>query len=85
MIKHTKEKKREEIIEIKSTQKQRKKIDQYLKTKVRNEMSRWAVDQNNKLYWLQVRPITTLSNVHPNELDSKLAKGEVLTRAKLEK
>ena len=44
----------------------------------------WAIDQNNKLYWLQVRPITTLSEVHPNELDSKLAhKDEVLTRANI--
>jgi pyruvate,water dikinase len=44
----------------------------------------WAVDKNNKLYWLQVRPITTLSNVHPNELDSKLAhENEILTRANI--
>ncbi|GGG56650.1 PEP/pyruvate-binding domain-containing protein [Bizionia arctica] len=44
----------------------------------------WAVDQNDKLYWLQVRPITTLSNVHPNELDSKLANDdEILTRANI--
>ena len=44
----------------------------------------WAVDQNDKLYWLQVRPITTLSNVHPNELDSKLSKeDEILTRANI--
>lgn len=44
----------------------------------------WAADQNDKLYWLQVRPITTLSDVHPNELDSKLAhKEEILTRANI--
>lgn len=44
----------------------------------------WAVDKNDQLYWLQVRPITTLSQVHPNELDSKLAKeDEVLTRANI--
>jgi pyruvate,water dikinase len=44
----------------------------------------WAVDQNDQLYWLQVRPITTLSNIHPNELDSKLAhENEVLTRANI--
>jgi pyruvate,water dikinase len=44
----------------------------------------WAVDQNDNLYWLQVRPITTLSSVHINELDSKLAKeDEVLTRANI--
>jgi rifampicin phosphotransferase len=44
----------------------------------------WAVDQYDTLYWLQVRPITTLSTVHPNELDSKLAsEDEVLTRANI--
>jgi phosphohistidine swiveling domain-containing protein len=30
----------------------------------------WAVDGNNTLHWLQVRPITTLSEVHYNELDT---------------
>lgn len=29
----------------------------------------WAVDGNGTLYWLQLRPITTLSPVHFNELD----------------
>ncbi len=44
----------------------------------------WAVDQNDQLFWLQVRPITTLSDIHPNELDSKLtAKKEILTRANI--
>ena len=44
----------------------------------------WAVDQNDILFWLQVRPITTLTSVHPNELDSKLStEGEVLTRANI--
>ncbi|MFK7783471.1 MAG: PEP/pyruvate-binding domain-containing protein [Crocinitomicaceae bacterium] len=44
----------------------------------------WAVDQNDQLYWLQVRPITTLPSVHPNELDSKLSRqDEVLTRANI--
>jgi pyruvate,water dikinase len=44
----------------------------------------WAVDQNDQLFWLQVRPITTLTNVHPNELDSNLAnENEVLTRANI--
>ena len=44
----------------------------------------WAVDKNDILYWLQVRPITTLSDVHPNELDSKLAHDEeILTRANI--
>ena len=56
-----------------------------LKSELGHEVDvEWAVDQNNKLYWLQVRPITTLSNVHPNELDSKLAhKDEILTRANI--
>lgn len=30
----------------------------------------WAVDQNDKLQWLQVRPVTTLDSVHYNELDT---------------
>ncbi|MCH2024000.1 MAG: PEP-utilizing enzyme [Saprospiraceae bacterium] len=42
----------------------------------------WALDENNKLYWLQMRPITTISKFHPNELDSSISfKGETLTRA----
>jgi phosphohistidine swiveling domain-containing protein/DNA-binding FrmR family transcriptional regulator len=44
----------------------------------------WAVNQNDELCWLQVRPITALPDVHPNELDSKLAKeDEILTRANI--
>jgi len=34
----------------------------------------WAIDQKGTLLWLQVRPITTLQDVHYNELDS--VKGE---------
>jgi pyruvate,water dikinase len=30
----------------------------------------WAIDENGKLQWLQVRPITTLPEVHFNELDT---------------
>jgi phosphohistidine swiveling domain-containing protein len=30
----------------------------------------WAVDDEGKLYWLQVRPVTTLPEVHFNELDT---------------
>ncbi len=30
----------------------------------------WAIDQQGTLHWLQVRPITTLQEVHYNELDS---------------
>ncbi len=29
----------------------------------------WAIDEHGDLYWLQLRPITTLSPVHVNELD----------------
>lgn len=29
----------------------------------------WAIDQNGKLWWLQLRPITGLHQVHLNELD----------------
>jgi len=34
----------------------------------------WAIDHDGILHWLQVRPITTLSDVHYNELDT--VKGE---------
>jgi pyruvate,water dikinase len=34
----------------------------------------WAIDEIGMLHWLQVRPITTLSEVHYNELDT--VKGE---------
>ena len=30
----------------------------------------WAIDQQGILHWLQVRPITTINEVHYNELDS---------------
>ena len=30
----------------------------------------WAIDNRDQLNWLQVRPITTLNNVHYNELDT---------------
>lgn len=34
----------------------------------------WAIDKNDTLHWLQVRPITTLQQEHYNELDT--VKGE---------
>jgi pyruvate,water dikinase len=30
----------------------------------------WAIDQDDVLHWLQVRPVTTLDDVHYNELDT---------------
>ena len=30
----------------------------------------WAIDENGTLFWLQLRPITGLSSVHLNELDT---------------
>ncbi len=30
----------------------------------------WAIDHNGVLHWLQVRPVTTLDEVHYNELDT---------------
>jgi phosphohistidine swiveling domain-containing protein len=30
----------------------------------------WAINKEGKLFWLQARPITTLSDVHINELDA---------------
>ena len=34
----------------------------------------WAIDENGQVQWLQVRPVTTLSEIHYNELDT--VKGE---------
>ena len=34
----------------------------------------WAIDQDDKLHWLQLRPVTTLNEVHYNEMDT--VKGE---------
>ena len=31
----------------------------------------WAMDANNKIWWLQLRPITVLEDVHLNELDDE--------------
>lgn len=33
----------------------------------------WAIDSNGVLYWLQMRPITTVQGLNPNELDSYLS------------
>ncbi|MCK5807383.1 hypothetical protein KAH37_00210, partial [bacterium] len=30
----------------------------------------WAIDENGALFWLQLRPITSLASVHINELDT---------------
>lgn len=57
--------------------------------KLRNELKcevdvEFAFGQNDELFWLQVRPITTLSPQHPNELDSIVHfKDEILTRANI--
>lgn len=34
----------------------------------------WAIDQHDHIQWLQVRPITTLNDVHYNELDTIIGK-----------
>ena len=44
-----------------------KKAEDFFKTPVDME---WAVDQHGTLQWLQVRPVTALSDVHFNELDT---------------
>ncbi len=31
----------------------------------------WAIDKNGRLWWLQLRPVTNLEEVHLNELDDK--------------
>ena len=42
----------------------------------------WVIDKQGQLFWLQLRPVTSLSPFHVNELDSKLCfEGETLTRA----
>jgi len=44
----------------------------------------WAVDGDGKLWWLQARPVTALSTVHPNELDDAIDEpGAVYTRANI--
>ena len=44
----------------------------------------WAVDRSGKLHWLQMRPVTSLEEFHPNEFDSELSfEGEHLTRANI--
>jgi len=44
----------------------------------------WALDENDQLYCLQARPITTLNGVHLNELDGGLfSDKEVFTRANI--
>lgn len=44
-----------------------KNAERYLKIPVDLE---WAIDEQGSLYWLQLRPVTTLDEVHFNELDS---------------
>jgi pyruvate,water dikinase len=44
----------------------------------------WAVDANDHIYWLQLRPITSLPEVHYNELDHKpLFKDPIYTRGNI--
>ena len=44
----------------------------------------WAIDESGKLYWLQARPVTTLSDVHLNELDGEPAvENEIFTRGNI--
>ena len=38
----------------------------------------WAIDAQGTLFWLQMRPITTLDVVNPHELDAQLTDGEAL-------
>ncbi|NOX87136.1 MAG: hypothetical protein GXO86_14460 [Chlorobi bacterium] len=44
----------------------------------------WAIDKNGKLWWLQLRPVTNLDEVHLNELDDKpLYEQPVYTRGNI--
>ena len=44
----------------------------------------WAIDGSGKLYWLQARPVTTLKDVHLNELDGELTiENEIFTRGNI--
>lgn len=38
----------------------------------------WAIDKSGTIWWLQLRPITSLSEVHFNELDNQPSGGELL-------
>jgi len=54
-----------------------KKAEQHYKVPLDLE---WAIDQHDQIQWLQVRPITTLNEVHYNELDTvKGASNDVWT------
>jgi rifampicin phosphotransferase len=44
-----------------------KKAEQHYRLPVDLE---WAIDEHDNIHWLQVRPITTLNDVHYNELDT---------------
>ena len=44
----------------------------------------WAIDKDGKLFWLQLRPITQLSQVHFNELDNNpLYENPIYTRGNI--
>lgn len=44
----------------------------------------WAIDDSGQLTWLQARPVSTLSDVHLNELDGGLfQKDEIFTRGNI--
>ena len=44
----------------------------------------WAIDNDNTIWWLQLRPVTKLKRVHLNELDSKpLYQNSVYTRGNI--
>lgn len=49
------------------------KAEKHLKMPVDLE---WAIDHDGQLHWLQLRPITTLDEVHYNELDSESGPSE---------
>ena len=38
----------------------------------------WAIDKTGKIFWLQARPITTLKQVHLNELDDYLDQPDMI-------
>ena len=67
--------------EIENIFNQAQKIHHHFKSPVDLE---WAIDQDGTLFWLQVRPISTLQDTHLNELDgSVFMEDEIFTRGNI--
>lgn len=67
--------------EINNIYQQAKKIADHFQRPMDLE---WTIDKKGAIYWVQARPITTLKQVHLNELDGQLfTDNEIFTRANI--